>query len=58
MNFLIDFVIGAVITISGEQVALQKSPAPATSASAPSRPASIPAGREFIPSVDQMKDKV
>lgn len=58
MNFLIDFVIGAVITISGEQVVAQKSPVPAISASAPSRPASVPAGREFIPSTEQMKDKV
>lgn len=65
MNFLINFIVGAVITISGEQVALShKSPAPGIAASAPSLPASIPAGREFIqvvpdiPSVDQMKDKV
>lgn len=66
MNFLIDFLIGSLITISGEQVIspAQKSlavPASGIAASAPSptiAASAIPIDREFIPTVSQMKDKV
>lgn len=65
MNFLIDFLIGSLITISGEQVIspTQKSPStspvPGIAASAPSTAASaIPVSIIYIPTVAQMKDKV